>query len=135
MTNKAIEVERRINAAADLRKSNIFKHKPDELEKNAKSSRYESKSIRINYTQGEVIICQLCNRTGHTASACRSLGSTNVYTKNPYNRLFNRFSPPQNIRQTNQFWGNRQTPFMKPQWQLQQISQDPRRFQHKDRVM
>ena len=80
MTNNAIEVEHRLNATADLRKGNIFKHKPDELEENATSSRYEPKPIRVNYTRGEVIICKLSNRRGHTASACRSLGSTKVYT-------------------------------------------------------
>ena len=61
----------------------------------------KQREIRVNYTQGEVIICQLCNKRGHTASACRSLANTNVYTKNPHNRVFNRFSPQQNMRQTN----------------------------------
>ena len=135
VTNNAIEVERRLNAAADLRKGNIFKQKPDELEENTRSNRHEPKSIRVNYTQGEVIICQFCNKRGHTASACRSLANINVYTKNPHNRVFNRFSPQQNMRQTNQFWGNRQTPFMRPQWQSQEFSQDPRRFPQNNRVM
>ena len=135
MTNNAIEVERRLNAAADLRKGNIFKQKPDKLEENTRSNRHEPKSIRVNYTQGEVIIWQLCNKRGHTSSAFRSLANINVYTKNPHNRVFNRFSPPQNMRQTNQFWGNRQTSFVKPQWQSQKFSQDPRRFQQNNRVM
>ena len=121
VTNNAIKAERRLNAADDSRKGKIFIHKPDELEKNTRPSRYELKFKRVNYTQREVIICQLCNKRGHAASACHSLGSSKVYTKNPHNRLLNRFSPTQNIRQTNQFWGNRLTPFMKLQCQLQQI--------------
>ena len=62
VTNNAIEGERRLNAAADLRKDNIFKQKTDELEENTRSSRHEPKSIRVNYTQEDVIICQLVTK-------------------------------------------------------------------------
>ena len=118
VTNNAIEIERRLSAVADLRKGNLYKQTPGEMEEKERVNGPGNKSIRVNHAQEEVITCQICHGRGHAAPTCRALTNFNRYGQNPTNR----FIPPQNDRRP-----NHQAP---PQPQ-----QKPSIAQRRDRVM
>ena len=70
IVERAIREERNLTARNELRRGNKQHSLFQESEKSPYSNREFAKTNKINLTREELIKCQICQKTGHTAAAC-----------------------------------------------------------------
>lgn len=119
VTNNALKIEPKLNAVPDLRKGTFNKQEPDE----------NRNKYKINYTTGEIRVSQLCNKGGHTALSCQTLGRFNQYIPRPPYTTPEHFLLSQNRKFQNP-WGNRISPHVRSQWAPSPQQDDQGQFRH-----
>ena len=99
ITDKALEVERRLAARAELGKEKLIK--PTQKESDTYIKKEFARTHKINLAREEIIICQFSGKRGHVASSCFQINKIqnnqrglNISPEYCYERTNTTFYPP-----------------------------------------